>query len=321
MIDSDEKYGVRMTNPDPLTKARPGNGGMIQSGNGLLHRNFEMVALEGGTIRHLWRKSGEGGDFSWGKAEAFGNDAAGNPQLISTTDERDWEAVCRAKGERLHAWKFDQATKKWIDQGVFGPAQVVSAPGFVQNGAYRDLVVLTKDGVLRHWSRLGSRPLKGWGEKAKFGKGVQHSGPALVLADDNKRRHGLDLVVVAGGAMQHWQRRDGRTPAWQLADTFGKTASPPCMIEAQFGAKDEDTMGNFELCVAVGGQVEHWWRANTGDKRWRKSATFGSGVERVMSLVQGSFGFNLEVIVRRKDGKLQHWFRDSGGWKAGAVLP
>jgi hypothetical protein len=50
------------------------------------------------------------------------------------------------------------------------------------------------------------------------------------------------------------------------------------------------------------------------------SATFGSDVQAVVALVQGSFGFNLEVIVLRKDGMLQHYWRDNGGWHAGVVI-
>lgn len=66
------------------------------------------------------------------------------------------------------------------------------------------------------------------------------------------------------------------------------------------------SVGNFELCVAVGGKVQHWWRANGSDGLWRNSAMFAHDVQAVVSLVEGSYGFNLEVIVLRTDNKLQH---------------
>jgi hypothetical protein len=47
-------------------------------------------------------------------------------------------------------------------------------------------------------------------------------------------------------------------------------------------------------------------------------AQFGSNVNRVIALLQGSFGFNLELIVLRNDGMLQHYWRDDGGWHADA---
>jgi len=50
------------------------------------------------------------------------------------------------------------------------------------------------------------------------------------------------------------------------------------------------------------------------------SATFGSSVAYVVALLEGSFGFNLEMIVQRTDGMLQHYYRDDGGWHAGVVI-
>jgi hypothetical protein len=41
-------------------------------------------------------------------------------------------------------------------------------------------------------------------------------------------------------------------------------------------------------------------------------------VKHVWGLVQGSFGFNLEVVVEHMDGRLQHYFRDGEGWHEGA---
>ena len=92
------------------------------------------------------------------------------------------------------------------------------------------------------------------------------------------------------------------------------------MIEGEFNAANEKAVGNFELCVAAGGQVQHWWRANSGDGLWRKSATFGHDIRAVAALVEGSFGFNLEVVVLRNDNKLQHYWRDGGGWHEGVVI-
>jgi hypothetical protein len=50
------------------------------------------------------------------------------------------------------------------------------------------------------------------------------------------------------------------------------------------------------------------------------SATFGSGVDCVVALLEGSFGFNLEVVVLRQDGMLQHYWRAGGTWYAGVVI-
>jgi hypothetical protein len=94
------------------------------------------------------------------------------------------------------------------------------------------------------------------------------------------------------------------------------------MIQGQYGMADEAGNGNFELVVAnAEGQVEHWWRDNSNTNFvWTKSATFSSGVSRVIALVEGSFGFDLEIVVLCYDGTIQHFWRDGGGWHAGVTI-
>jgi hypothetical protein len=94
------------------------------------------------------------------------------------------------------------------------------------------------------------------------------------------------------------------------------------MIQGQYGMRDETgPHGNFELCVAVGGQVQHWWRWNAnGDMQWRHSATFGHNVLAVAGLCEGSWGMNLELTVLLTNGNLQHYWRDGGGWHEGPVI-
>jgi len=94
------------------------------------------------------------------------------------------------------------------------------------------------------------------------------------------------------------------------------------MIQGEFGAGTDKGNGNFELCVAMpNGTVQHWWRNNQNTNfAWTMDASFGSNVAAVVALVQGSFGFNLELIVQRRDNMLQHYWRDDGGWHAGVVI-
>ncbi|MGT2529307.1 hypothetical protein ACU4GG_20940 [Streptomyces nojiriensis] len=124
--------------------------------------------------------------------------------------------------------------------------------------------------------------------------------------------------------MQLWWRDDPNGFAWRPGEVFGSgtaAVSAPCLIEAQYGAADEDTAGNYELCVAVaGGRVEHWWRGNASGAAWTRGAVFGHDVASVTGMLQGSFGFNLEVIVLRTDRTLQHWWRDGAGWHEGSVI-
>ncbi|HVD16411.1 MAG TPA: peptidase C1A, partial [Actinomycetota bacterium] len=115
---------------------------------------------------------------------------------------------------------------------------------------------------------------------------------------------------------------DEATFTWNPGALFGAgIASPPVMIQGQHGMLDErGPHGNFELCVAAGGQVQHWWRANSSDEQWRRGATFGHDVREVTGLCQGSWGRNLEVLVVRTDQRLQHYWRDQAGWHEGPVI-
>jgi hypothetical protein len=254
----------------------------------------------------------------------FGNDAAVCPTLTATTYGRNFEAVYLTTSNRLHHWWFDQANHTWNDGGVFGPTDAYGVPGFIQGNygapANPEVVIRTTDGRLNLWWRDNGAPWA-WHDGGRFASGVAYSGAALVQGRDGS--HGsLEVVcVLANGQMQHWWRDDDNGFIWKLRDTFGTgISSPPCMIEGQFGATDERQGGNYELCVAVGGTVEHWWRNNNGDKLWRKSATFGHDVMAVAGLVEGSFGFNLEAIVLRWDRQLQHYWRDGAGWHEGPII-
>lgn len=147
----------------------------------------------------------------------------------------------------------------------------------------------------------------GWIDGGRFGQSVAFSGASLIQGHRGNQGH-LELVcVLSSGRMQHWVRDNDENSGWKAVSAFGDTyKSPPCMIEASFAQEDEHAVGNFELCIAAGGKVDHWWRANDGDKKWRKSAAFGHDVAQVTGLVQGSDGFNLEATVLRTDGRHQH---------------
>ena len=67
------------------------------------------------------------------------------------------------------------------------------------------------------------------------------------------------------------------------------------------------------------GAIEHWWRNHTF-QTWQRSATFGSNALCVVGMLQGSFGFNLELVVERSDLRYQHYWRDGAGWHQGVIF-
>jgi hypothetical protein len=194
--------------------------------------------------------------------------------------------------------------------------------GFIQ-GNYGapgnfEVVVRTKDCKLNHWWRDGA----GWHDGGRFACDVAKSGRSLIQSHYYSKGNFELVCALNNGQMQHWWRDNDHGMSWHSTVAFGcGINSSPCMIEGEFGAGNEKKVGNFELCVANNcGNVEHWWRANSSDSLWRKSATFGHDVAEVVSLVEGSYGFNLEVLVLRTDKKLQHYWRDGNGWHEGVVI-
>lgn len=324
-IDNWAKPGVHDVNPDPWTKRWLHSGNMIESGNGASHRNFEMVGVgASSSVQHWWRQGGDGGDFSWHKGPSFGSNCAACPTFTGTTYNRNFEMVYLTTTRRLHHWYFDQAGGQWHDGGEFGPTDAVGIPGFIQSNygapGNFEVVVRTADGRLNHWWRDDGPPWA-WHDGGRFGGGIAYSGASLVQSHYGNQGN-LELVAVTfGGQMQHFWRDDDHGNVWHAGVMFGSNIlSPPCMIEGQFGAGNENAVGNFELCVAVNGSVQHWWRNNSSAMQWSQSATFGHGVLAVTSLIEGSFGFNLEVIVLRTDQRLQHYWRDGGGWHEGPII-
>ncbi|MER6781277.1 MULTISPECIES: C1 family peptidase [unclassified Streptomyces] len=324
-IDRWAKCGLRGTNIDPWSKRRLHAGNVYESGNGRGHRNFELLTTAaggGGRLQHWWRE----GDapFPWARATSYANDASGQPAFTGTTYNRNMESLHVTTGGRLRHWYYEQSAGVWRDGGAFGPgdAAIGSSPAFIQSDYGKpgnfEVVVRTADGRLNHWWRINGAPWT-WNDGGRFASDIAHYGPALV---QTRSRH-LDLVATrTDGRMQLWWRDDPNGFAWRPGEVFGSAiTSAPCLIEAQYGAADEDTAGNYELCaVGAGGRVEHWWRGNAAGSAWNRSAVFGHDALAVTGMLQGSFGFNLEVIVLRTDRQLQHHWRDAAGWHEGPVI-
>jgi hypothetical protein len=328
----DALYG---TNPDPWSKRRLHGGALVEGESGNSYMNFELITVPGdGTLQRYIRDNDQH-PFLWTKAETIpSNDAVGVgwPAATETTYNRNLEVVYATTQQRLNHWWLNRSTGGWNDGGVFGPTNVIGAPGFIQSNYGQssspgnfEVVVLNSYQQLEHWFRNNSNPTPSWQKSATFGSGVAFSGAALVQSHYGTQGNFELVCVLSSGEMQHWFRNnDAAGFPWAPTTTFGSNIkSPPCMIEGMYGATSEYALGNFELCVASGGNLQHWYRDNVGDGQWHGPTTFGDGHETsVIALIESSFGFNLEVIAGRDDGKVQHYWRDSSSleWHAGEFI-
>ena len=324
-VDQYAKAGLSGLNPDPWTKRRAHNGNLYESGNGGLHRNLEVVGTTGGTISHHWREGGP--PWTWNVSDKFANDAVACPTLTGTTYNRNLEVVYLTGSGQLHHWWRGGGGGSWNDGGVFGPSTCQGVPGFIQSdyGAPGNFEVVVKVAgeQLQHLWRMAGPPWT-WFEGPRFGSNIAMSGPSLVQSDYYGNTHGnLECVaVLSTGQMQHFWRNEPNL-TWYPGPVFGSgVSSPPAMIQGQYGMHDESgPHGNFELCVTVDGQIQHWWRDNAGGSgTWHQSATFGHDVFAVTGMAEGSWGMNLKVMALRTDGQLQHYWRDGAGWHEGPAI-
>jgi hypothetical protein len=337
------------TNPDPWSKRRLHSGNFYESGNGAVHRDFEVFApAPNNEIRHYNR---DGKSLNWTLEETLpqvglpagktGYDCAGIPSIIGSTYFRNFELIYPTTNKMLHQCFFDQLSNKWVDRGTFGPTDTAGVPGFIQINVGApgnfEVVVRRETGVLENWWRNNAGNSATWAAKATFGSGILLSGATLVQrwakngVPEVGAAAGLDLVcVVTGNKMQRWWRDDPNNKGWVACETFGaNVATPPVMIRSQYGATEETVPGNYELCVAVDGSIQHWWTSGnpepTTTAKWTMDATFatnvaGQKVSQVLGLIQSSFGFDLELVALLTNGSLQHFWRDGGGWHPGPVF-
>ncbi len=344
LLDPAEFIGVRNTNPDPWSRRRLRTGALIQGGNGASRNNFELFIQRGTTIEHWYRENAVAAQ-PWSRVRvisaddpyahySFRDDALDCPAAVQSSFNRNYELVYRGRynGQLRHVY-FDQSAGWWFDATLFGPPDPVGMPGFVQRnrGAPGDfeVVVVTQSGQAQHWTKHNSapwtRPPGQWYQRGVVGTGIGFGGPSLVQSKlglagvpENGRGELHYVATLTGGQMRHFRRSGGR---WRTVATFGAGAtSGPCLIEGTYGAGDDTGVGNFELCVTVGEQIEHWWRHNASLSDWSRGAVFGDGVRRVVGLLQGTYATNLELVAERTDGNYQHYWRDGVGWHPGPLI-
>jgi len=77
---------------------------------------------------------------------------------------------------------------------------------------------------------------------------------------------------------------------------------------------------NLECVYLTGNQrLHHWWRNQTTGV-WNDGGVFGpADANGIPGLIQSNYNApgNFELVVRTNDGKLNHWWRDGGGWHDG----
>jgi hypothetical protein len=87
--------------------------------------------------------------------------------------------------------------------------------------------------------------------------------------------------------------------------------------------------GNYELCVAVNGEIQHWVAKGNPEPTTLATCTLrekfrtsvpDQDVHRVLGLIESSYGFHFELVAELSRGQLQHFSRNGSGWSAREVF-
>ena len=261
---------------------------MIESGNGALYRNFEMVATVGGGA-----SCSTGGattappGFPWHTAYApFGDDAAVCPTLTGTTFNRNLECVYLTTGGRLHHWwRRPGDAARGTDGGVFGPtdalgrarasSRATTAPRATSRSSSG-----TADGKLKHCGATAAAGTTGR-VRGNIALSGAIAGPERLRAPAATSSWSR---VLNDGQMQHLWRDDDRNFGWHRRPVVRRRASsgPPDDPGPVRHARRERGRTATSSCASPpAARCSTGGGTTTVDGRWHQSATFGHDVQAV----------------------------------------
>jgi hypothetical protein len=354
------RLGYTLINPDGFSRRRHQNGLFIHTdGEDVNHHNFLLYRTSNlaNGIMEVRRLGGfpVGGipNYDWifsntflldetersplpdvlfdpkdPKASSFasGLGVKGQPSVIETSFNRNYELIYWELGNRLRHWYYSQPLGQWFSAGHYSIVQgrIDGYPGFTQlsNSGFA-ITARLSDGSLRAWNRDPVNADVLYNECTISPPGtILQSGPSLVEANIGFKGHLYTVAVRTDGRMQlFWLDSDFGNGVWQAGEIFGSNIAntPPVMIQSYFHTEDETSFGSFQLCVVNNnGQVEHWQRINSdilknppkeGEQgQWGLIDTiYPTGVKHVWGLLHGSFNAHLEMVYEDIHGEMLHW--------------
>lgn len=176
-----------------------------------------------------------------------------------------------------------------------------------------EVVVPSPGGGIAHYWRDNDDPLMQWHGPAIFGVDAG-TVDAVSLIQGTFGRN-FEVVARIGGQLTHFWRDFNLS--WHDGGVVlaSGASGTPSLIQGNLGPPP----GNFEVVTPLAsGGLAHLSRNNT-TLQWSAAETFGQGNFSDVSLIQSTFGGNLEVIARSGD-QLRHFWRDSLSWYESGVF-
>ncbi len=135
-----------------------------------------------------------------------------------------------------------------------------------------------------------------------------HSGN-MIESGDGAAHENFELLATAQNNQIRHYWRDGSAVTWHQAELFGNDAAVcPTLTGTTYTR-------NFESIHLTTGSRLHHWFFDQGSSKWTDGGVFGpTDAAGVPGFIQSNYGApgNFEVVVRTKDGRLNHWWRMDG---------
>ncbi|MBP6389380.1 MAG: DUF4185 domain-containing protein [Flavobacteriales bacterium] len=301
-----------------------GPGWIIRSTYGLIHRNFEVVVLQGQRLNHWWHDNTDV-RTPWQCAQTISTQATG-PGCIMQSDfgsgHGNFEVVVLEGHNLVHYFLVNSGgPATWQRAGII-TAQATGPGCIIQSdfgSDHRNFEVVVLEGnELVHYFRDNSGSPAQWQRAGVITD--RATGPGCIIQSDFGSEHGnFEVVVLEGNQLVHYflDNYSGHTQ-WQRGRVITDHASGPgCIMQSDFKGGDH---GNFEVVVPEGDQLAHYFHDNANlAGRWQRGHTVARGITDAGCIIQSDFGSghgNFEVVVP-VGGRLQHFFHDN----ANVALP
>jgi lysyl endopeptidase len=284
-----------------------GNPSLIQ-GNLGTKGNFELVVpWPGGGMAHYWRDND--GSHEWHGPTVFGTNAGvvDAVSLIQSTfgGGHHLEVVARIGDRLAHFWRGNDA--QWRGPTDVFASGAAGTPSLIQNrfGAPGDFEVVTPlaGGGMAHYAR--NNQWLAWSIPVTFGTGVGVVSDVSMIQSTFGGGGHLEVVARVGDRLAHFWR--GNDLQWHGPTVvFGSgIAGPPSLIQNR-------ATGHFEVAAPLAGGGMALYTRDNNTHVWSGPVLFGGGRIRSVSLIQGNYGDNLELVAR-EDCDLVHYWREGFG--------
>jgi hypothetical protein len=125
----------------------------------------------------------------------------------------------------------------------------------------------------------------------------------------------FEVVVPEGTDLVHYWRDNSNGNVWKKGGVvMSSCTGPAAFIQGNYGSPH----GNFELVVNEGLNLVHYYRDNSGSKKWSRTVVISSKslMNGPGALIQGSYGSphgNFELLVFEEGYNLVHFWRNNTG--------